>query len=176
MNSYQKSLEASVQKGRNVFIADTARVLGKVSLADDVSVWYGAVIRADFDSIAIGERTNVQEGVYMHVDNGCPITVGRDNVIGHGAILHGCTTGDHVLVGMRATIMNNARIGNFCIIGAHALVTERMEVPDYSLVLGSPAKVVRTLPESVRAMMDLGVHHYLDEARKYLEAEGVYLS
>lgn len=173
MNSYQKTLEEKVRKGRSVFIADTARVLGDVDLKDEVSVWYGAVIRADFDTISVGERTNIQEGVYMHVDAGCPIKVGADNVIGHGAILHGCTTEDHVLVGMRATIMNNAVIGKGCIIGAHALVKEGMVVPDYSMVLGTPGRVVKTLPETIIDGIHLGVAHYLDEARKYLEAEGI---
>lgn len=176
MNSYQQQLEERVVKGRNVFIADTARVLGAVELMDDVSVWYGAVLRADFDSIAIGERTNVQEGVYMHVDHGCPVSVGCDNVIGHGAILHGCTTHDSVLIGMRATIMNNAVIGKGSIIGAHALVTENMVVPDFSMVLGTPGKVIKTLPESVIKGIHLGVEHYLHEARRYLEAEGIYLT
>jgi len=175
MNSYQRSLEERVVRGKNVFVADTARVLGAVELADDVSVWFGSVIRADFDSIFIDERTNVQEGVYMHVDNGCPVHVGKDNVIGHGAILHGCTTGDNVLIGMRATVMNNAKIGKGCIIGAHALVKEGMEVPDFSMVLGTPGKIVKTLPESIIALTKVGVQHYLDEARKYLESEGIYL-
>jgi carbonic anhydrase/acetyltransferase-like protein (isoleucine patch superfamily) len=175
MNSYQKQLEDRVIKGRNVFIADTARVLGAVELADGVSVWYGAVIRADFDSITIGERSNIQEGVYMHVDHGCPVNVGSDNVIGHGAILHGCTTGDSVLIGMRATVMNNAVIGTGSIIGAHALVTENMKVPDYSLVLGTPGIVVKKLPETVTEGIHLGVEHYLHEARRYLEAEGIYV-
>jgi len=175
MNSYQRQLAERVVKGKNVFIADTARVLGTVELADDVSVWFGAVIRGDFDSIFIDERTNIQEGVYMHVDNACPIHVGKDNVIGHGAILHGCTLEDHVLVGMRATVMNNAKIGKGCIIGAHALVKEGMEVPDYSMVLGTPGKVVKQLPESIIDLTKVGVHHYLTEARKYLEAEGIYI-
>ncbi|MCP4121524.1 MAG: gamma carbonic anhydrase family protein, partial [Bacteroidetes bacterium] len=105
----------------------------------------------------------------------CPVHVGKDNVIGHGAILHGCTTGDNVLIGMRATVMNNAKIGKGCIIGAHALVKEGMEVPDFSMVLGTPGKIVKTLPESIIALTKVGVQHYLDEARKYLESEGIYL-
>ncbi len=173
MNAYQKQLQDQVKIGENVFIADTARVLGSVELKNEVSIWYGAVIRADFDSVFIDERTNVQEGVYMHVDNGCPIHIGKDNVIGHGAILHGCTLGDSNLIGMRATIMNNAKIGKGCIIGAHALVKEGMVVPDFSMVLGTPGKVVRQLPESVIDGIHLGVEHYLHEAKRYLEAEGI---
>ncbi|MCB0501905.1 MAG: gamma carbonic anhydrase family protein [Bacteroidetes bacterium] len=173
MNKYQQELSDKVKKGKNVFIADTARVLGRVELGNDVSVWFGAVIRADFDSITIGDRTNVQEGVYMHIDAGCPIKIGEDNVIGHGAILHGCTLGDSNLIGMRATIMNNAKIGKGCIIGAHALVTEGMVIPDFSMVLGTPAKVVKQLPESVIQGVHIGVEHYLDEAKKYLKSEGI---
>lgn len=175
MNAYQKELTEKVVQGKNVFIADNARVLGNVTLQNDTSVWYGAVLRADFDSIFIDERTNVQEGVYMHVDEGCPIHIGKDNVIGHGAILHGCTLGDSNLIGMRATILNRAKIGKGCIIGAHALVKEGMVVPDFSMVLGTPGKVVKQLPESVIQGIHLGVEHYLAEAKKYLEAEGVYI-
>ena len=175
MNSYQKELEDRVIKGKNVFIADTARVLGTVELANDVSIWFGAVIRADFDNIYIDERTNVQEGVYMHVDAGCPVRVGKDNIIGHGAILHGCTTEDNVLIGMRATVMNNAVIGRGSIIGAHALVKENMVVPEFSMVLGTPGKIVKKLPETVINGIRLGVEHYLHEAKRYLEAEGIYI-
>lgn len=173
MNKYQKQLQDQVKYGKDVFVADTARVLGQVELKDQVSIWFGAVIRADFDSITIGERTNVQEGVYMHVDGGCPINIGQDNVIGHGAILHGCTLGDSNLIGMRATVMNNAKIGKGCIIGAHALVKEGMVIPDFSMVLGTPGKVVKQLPESVIAGIHLGVEHYLDEAKRYLQSEGI---
>jgi carbonic anhydrase/acetyltransferase-like protein (isoleucine patch superfamily) len=173
INGYQKELESQVKLGKNVFIADTARVLGKVELRDQVSIWFGSVLRADFDSIFIDERTNVQEGVYMHVDGGCPIRIGKDNVIGHGAILHGCTLGDSNLIGMRATIMNNAKIGKGCIIGAHALIKEGMEIPDFSMVIGMPGKIVKQLPESVIAGIHLGVEHYLHEAKKYLDAEGI---
>lgn len=168
--NYLNKLQQQVKKGENVFIAPSAYVLGDVTLGDAVSVWFGAVLRADFDTISIGDRTNVQEGVYMHVDSGTPLSVGTDNVIGHGAILHGCTVGDCNLIGMRATIMNHAKIGKGCVIGAHALVTERMEIPDFSLVLGSPAKVVRQLDESTIDLIKLGTDEYLKEAAKYLEA------
>ena len=115
MSTYQKQLEQQVKKHSNVFIADTARVLGKVELLEDVSVWFGAVLRADFDSITIGKRTNVQEGVIMHVDHGSPIQIGEDNVIGHGAMIHGSTIGNFNLIGMGATVLNGAKIGNCCI-------------------------------------------------------------
>ncbi len=170
MSKYQQQLEEKVQKHSNVFIADNARVLGNVELHDDVSIWFGAVLRADFDKITIGKRTNVQEGVIMHVDHGSPINIGEDNVIGHGAIIHGSTIGDFNLIGMRATILNGAKIGNGCIIGAHALVTENMVVPDGSMVLGTPGKIVKTMPiESVKMGVMLGVEEYVKEAKKYLE-------
>lgn len=167
--TYQEKMAAKVQKGREVFIADTARVLGDVQLGDQVSVWFGAVIRADNDSISIGNRTNIQENCSLHVDHGKPIIIGEDNVIGHGAMIHGATIGHHNLIGMGCTILNGAKIGNACIIGAHALVTENMEVPDGSMVLGMPGKIVRTLPvEAVKSGVQLGVDEYVHEAARYL--------
>lgn len=170
MSKYQQQLEEKVQTHANVFIADNARILGNIELHDNVSIWFGAVLRADFDKITIGKRTNVQEGVIMHVDHGSPINIGEDNVIGHGAIIHGATIGNFNLIGMRATILNGAKIGNGCIIGAHALVTENMVIPDGSMVLGTPGKIVKTLPiEEVKANVMLGVNEYVNEAKKYLE-------
>ncbi len=170
MSKYQEEQEQQVVKHSHVFIADTARVLGKVELEEDVSIWYGAVLRADLDRIYIGKRTNVQEGVVMHVDHGSPVHIGEDNIIGHGAIVHGATIGHYNLIGMRATILNGAKIGNGCIIGAHALVTENMVVPDGSMVLGTPGKIVKKLPpESVKVGVLLGVEEYLKEAAKYLD-------
>ncbi len=170
MSTYQQQLEEQVIKHRNIFVADTARVLGDVELHDDVSVWFGAVLRADFDKISIGKRTNVQEGVIMHVDHGSPVIIGEDNVIGHGAIIHGSTIGNFNLIGMRATILNGAKIGNGCIIGAHALVTENMVVPDGSMVLGTPGKIVKTFSvEEVKEKVLFGVNEYVHEAKKYLE-------
>jgi carbonic anhydrase/acetyltransferase-like protein (isoleucine patch superfamily) len=170
MSNYQEKLNEEVIKHDGVFIADTARVLGAVELHDDVSVWFGAVLRADFDKIIIGKRTNVQEGVVMHVDHGSPVIIGEDNVIGHGAIIHGSEIGNFNLIGMRATILNGAKIGNGCIIGAHALVTENMIVPDGSMVLGTPGKIVKTVPlETVKENVMHGVNEYLNEKKKYLE-------
>ena len=167
--SYQEQLAAQVVKGREVFIADTARVLGKITLEDNVSVWFGAVIRGDNDTIHIGARTNIQAGCILHVDHHQPIRIGGDNVIGHGAMIHGATIGSYNLIGMGATILNGAVIGNGCIIGAHALVTERMVVPDGSMVLGMPGKVAKVLPvEAVKQGVLIGVEEYVHEARKYL--------
>ncbi|MEX0812708.1 MAG: gamma carbonic anhydrase family protein [Chitinophagales bacterium] len=168
-NKYYNQLKAQVQKKDTVFIAPGAHVLGNIELGEQVSIWYNAVLRADFDQIKIGARSNVQENVIMHVDPGYPISIGTDNIIGHGAVLHGCSIGNNNLIGIRATVLNGAKIGNNCIIGAHALVTEGMEVPDYSMVLGVPGKIVKTLPEGVKDMIQLGVHEYLEESKKYLQ-------
>lgn len=170
MNSYQQRMTEEVKTGNDVFIADTARVLGKVDLKDQVSVWYGAVLRGDIDSITVGARTNIQESCTVHVDYGQPVVIGEDNIIGHGAIIHGCTIGNHNLIGMGATILNGARIGNGCVIGARALVTENMIVPDGSMVLGVPGKIVKTLdPEKVREGVAEGIEEYIHSAKKYLE-------
>jgi len=176
MNAHFEQLKARVQLGQDVWIAPNATVLGSVTLGNEVSVWYNAVLRGDCDSITIGDQTNIQENVIMHVDQGVPLSVGKEVIIGHGAVLHGCTVGDNCLIGIRSTILNHARIGKGCIIGANALVTERAEIPDYSMVLGSPGKVVKQLPEVVIDRMREGVQTYIDEARKYLKAEGIELA
>jgi carbonic anhydrase/acetyltransferase-like protein (isoleucine patch superfamily) len=169
MNTYQQQLAAQVKTGNDVFIADTARVLGNVELKDQVSVWFGAVLRGDIDSISVGARTNIQESCTVHVDYGKPVTIGEDNIIGHGAIIHGCTIGNSNLIGMGATIMNGATIGNGCVIGANALVTENMIVPDGSMVLGVPGKIVKTLdPEKVKEGVAEGIEEYIMSAKKYL--------
>lgn len=169
MGSYLRQMQDKVKKGRDVFIAHNATVLGDVTLGDEVSIWFGAVLRADWNTIEIGDRTNVQENVIFHVDHYAPVKVGEDNIIGHGSIIHGCTIGHRNLVGMRATVMNNAKIGNNCVIGAHALVTENMVVPDNSLVLGIPGKVVRQVPEEIGEKIKYGASLYVEEASKYLK-------
>jgi carbonic anhydrase/acetyltransferase-like protein (isoleucine patch superfamily) len=127
------------------FVADSATVIGKVSLHANTSVWFGATLRGDNERITIGENSNVQEGTVMHTDIGHPLTVGKNVTIGHQAMLHGCTIGDGALIGIQAVILNGAKIGNGCLVGAGALVTEGKQFPDNSLIIGSPAKAVRTL-------------------------------
>ena len=129
------------------FVADSAILIGKVTLEANASVWYGATLRGDNERITIGENSNVQEGTVMHTDMGFPLTLGKNVTVGHQAMLHGCTVGDGSLIGIQAVILNGARIGKGCLVGAGALVTEGKEFPDHSLILGSPAKVVRTLTE-----------------------------
>jgi carbonic anhydrase/acetyltransferase-like protein (isoleucine patch superfamily) len=131
----------------SAFVADSANLIGKVTIAANASVWYEVTIRGDNERITIGENSNVQEGTVMHTDVGFPLTVGKNVTVGHQAMLHGCTVGDGSLIGIQAVVLNGARIGKGCLVGAGALVTEGKEFPDNSLILGSPAKVVRTLTE-----------------------------
>src|SRR3954468_6830229 len=127
------------------FVADSATVIGKVSLHANTTVWFGATLRGDNERITIGENSNVQEGTVMHTDMGYPLTVGKNVTIGHQVMLHGCTIGDGSLIGIQAVVLNNAKIGKNCIVGAGSVVTEGKEFPDNSLIVGSPAKAIRTL-------------------------------
>jgi carbonic anhydrase/acetyltransferase-like protein (isoleucine patch superfamily) len=131
----------------SAWVADTANLIGKVTLGANATVWYGVTIRGDNERITIGPDSNVQEGTVMHTDMGYPMTLGTGVSIGHMAMLHGCTIGDGALIGIQAVIMNGAKIGKGCLVGAGALVTEGKEFPDNTLILGSPAKAVRTLAE-----------------------------
>jgi carbonic anhydrase/acetyltransferase-like protein (isoleucine patch superfamily) len=133
------------EMGEGAWAAPTAQLMGRVRLGARASVWFGAVLRGDNEWIEIGEGANVQENTVCHTDMGFPLTVGRDCTIGHRAMLHGCTIGDESLVGMGATVLNGAVIGRNCLIGACALITEGKQIPDGSLVIGSPGKVVRAL-------------------------------
>jgi carbonic anhydrase/acetyltransferase-like protein (isoleucine patch superfamily) len=169
MKDLKQVLQTPVEKGKEVWIADTARVFGQVTLGDECSVWYGAVLRGDGDTITIGNRSNIQENAVVHVDPGFPVTVGEECIIGHGAIVHGATLGNNVLVGMQATILNGARVGNFCIIGAHALVTEGMVIPDNSLVMGVPAKVVKPLSEEQLQKVKQNAVSYVELSKQYLK-------
>lgn len=166
---YLEDLQAKVKVDKDVFIAPNATLLGDITLGEQVSVWFGAILRADMDRIIVGDRTNIQDGVIFHTDPGMPITVGKENIIGHGAIVHGCTIGNNNLIGIRSTILNRAKIGNGCIIGAHTLITEDMEIPDYSMVLGCPGKIVKQLPPEVVEKLRWGMSLYVVEAMKYLE-------
>ncbi|MBI1223027.1 MAG: gamma carbonic anhydrase family protein [Bacteroidetes bacterium] len=154
--------------GEHVFIANTAAVIGDVELGDDCSVWFGAVIRGDSDEIRIGNRCNIQDNAVVHCDPGAPAIIGDDCVIGHNAIVHGAKLGNAVLVGMNATVLNHAKIGNNVIIGANALVTGGTVIPDNSLVLGSPAKVVKTLNEVQIKGIYENARVYVEMAREYL--------
>jgi carbonic anhydrase/acetyltransferase-like protein (isoleucine patch superfamily) len=137
----------------NYFIADTATVIGKVRLLNSASVWFGAVLRGDNEWIEIGEGSNVQDNSTCHTDKGFPLTIGKDCTVGHNVILHGCTLEDGSLVGMGSIIMNGAKIGRSSIVGAGSIITEGKQFPEYSLIIGAPARVIRTLdPAQVEKM------------------------
>lgn len=132
--------------GKN-WIADSAKVIGDINLKNDCSIWFGAVLRGDIEKITIGEGTNVQDNSVVHTDDGCECIVGSGVTVGHMVILHGCSIKDDSLIGMGATILNNAKIGTNCIIGANSLITENKEIPDRSLVMGSPGKIIREVTD-----------------------------
>ena len=150
-----------------VYIAPDAHVIGDIELHDDVGIWFGAVLRGDNERITIGARSNIQEGAILHTDMGFPLHVGADCTIGHHAILHGCTIGEGSLIGMGATILNGAKIGKHCLVGANALVTEGKEFPDYSLIVGAPAKAIRTLDEAAAERLKQSASHYVVNARRF---------
>ena len=131
------------------------------------NVWFGAVLRGDNELIHIGENSNVQDGSVMHTDMGYPLTLGTGVTIGHNAMLHGCTVGDYSLVGINAVILNGAKIGQYCIIGANTLIAEGKEIPDGSLVVGSPGKVVRELTDQQKKMLEASAAHYVHNAQRY---------
>ena len=154
------------EEGR-FWIAPDAQVIGRVRLAENVGIWFGCVLRGDNEWISIGASSNVQEGTVMHTDMGSPLTIGEGCTIGHRAMLHGCTIGDNTLIGMGATILNNARIGRNCLVGANALITEGKEFPDGSLIVGSPAKVVRALDEAAIARLGRSAEGYVRNWKRF---------
>jgi len=149
-------------RGSRHFIADNATVVGSVVLGEDVSIWFGAVLRADNDVITVGDRTNIQDGAVLHTDAGIRLTLGDGVTIGHQAMLHGCTVGDGSLIGIQAVVLNHAVIGRECLVGAKTLIPEGKVYPDRSLIVGTPGRVVRTLTDEdlagLRAAADIYVH------------------
>ncbi len=156
-----------VRAAGDYWIAETASVIGDVLLEQDASVWFGAVVRGDREPITIGERSNVQDLSVLHTDPGCPLTIGRDCTIGHKVMLHGCTIGDNTLIGINAIILNGARIGRNCLIGAGALITEGTDIPDGSLVVGSPGKVARPLTPEQIAGLTRSAARYVENWRRF---------
>ncbi len=153
------------------WIAETATVIGRVRLKNDASVWWGAVLRGDNEWIEIGERSQVQDNATLHTDPGFPLVIGRECVIGHNVVLHGCKIGDHSLIGMGAILLNGSKIGKNSLVGAGALVPEGKEFPDNSLIVGAPARVVRPLDEKAAAMIARGADIYVKRWQSY--AKGV---
>ncbi|HZP91334.1 MAG TPA: gamma carbonic anhydrase family protein [Burkholderiales bacterium] len=155
-----------VTKG-DCWVAESATVIGSVILGHNVSVWFETVIRGDNDLITLGEGSNVQDGCVLHTDEGVQLTIGSNVSIGHHATLHGCSIGDGSLIGIKATVLNNARIGKHCLIGAHALITEGKEIPDRSLVVGAPGRVIRQLSDEEVAVLQWNAEHYIKNFRRY---------
>ena len=151
----------------NGWIADSAQVIGDVYLGHQANVWFGAVIRGDNDRIHIGDYSNVQENSVIHTDAGIKVTIGDYVTIGHLAMLHGCEIGDNSLIGIGAVVLNNVKIGKNCLIGAKALITEGQVIPDNSLVMGAPAKVVKTLTDEQAAMLKMSALHYAERCQKF---------
>ena len=153
--------------GDNYWIAPSATVIGDVHLAKDVSIWFNAVLRGDNEPIYVGEGSNVQDGSIIHTDPGFACSIGKNVTVGHMAMLHGCTIGDGSLIGIGSVILNDAKIGKNCIFGSKALITEGMEVPDGSMVLGIPGKIKKTLNEEEQSMVSIGAQHYIENYKKY---------
>jgi len=151
----------------SAWVADSAQVMGNVELAEDSSVWFGAVIRGDTETIRIGRGSNIQDASVLHADIGKPLTVGDNVTVGHQVMLHGCTIGDGSLIGIGAIVLNGAKIGKGCIVGAGALVTEGKEFPDGSMIIGSPAKAVRELTPEQQAGLTLSALHYIENAHRF---------
>ena len=149
------------------WVAPDAHVIGAVRIGEDVGIWFGAVLRGDNEPIEVGAATNIQEGCLLHTDMGDPLVVGRGCSIGHHAILHSCTIGDNSLIGMGATVLNRARIGNNSLVGANALVTEGKAFPDNSLIVGAPARAVRTLDEASAQRLRDSALGYVNNARRF---------
>lgn len=154
-------------EGDDYWIAPNASVIGKVSLKAGASIWFGAVLRGDNDPIVIGKGSNVQENSVLHTDEGCPLTVGDNVTIGHMAMLHGCTIGDNSLIGIGAVVLNNAKVGKNCIIGAKALITEGTEIPDNSLVVGAPGKVIKQVSDETVKDLLHSAKHYVERSRLF---------
>jgi carbonic anhydrase/acetyltransferase-like protein (isoleucine patch superfamily) len=154
----------------SAYITDSAKLIGKVKVEANASVWFDVTVRGDNEPITIGENSNLQEACVLHADPGYPLTIGKNVTVGHQAMLHGCTIGEGSLVGIQAVILNGAKIGKNCLIGAGALVTEGKEFPDNSLIIGTPAKAVRTLTEEDVARLLRTANNYVNRAQLYKTA------
>jgi carbonic anhydrase/acetyltransferase-like protein (isoleucine patch superfamily) len=159
--------DSRVETDPKSWVAPTATLIGKVKLEAGASVWFGAVLRGDNELIHIGENSNVQDGTVMHTDMGSPLNIGKGVTIGHNVMLHGCTVGDYSLIGINAVILNGAKIGRHCLIGANSLIGEGKVIPDGSLVMGSPGKVIRELSDAQKKMLEASAAHYVHNAQRY---------
>ncbi|MDG1665818.1 MAG: gamma carbonic anhydrase family protein [Hellea sp.] len=151
----------------NAYVAPSAQIIGNVKMADHSSVWFGAVIRGDNDLIEIGARTNIQDNSVLHTDPGIPLIIGDGVIVGHQVMLHGCKIGENTLIGIGATILNGAEIGKNCIIGAHSLITEGKVIPDGSMVVGSPGRIIKSLTEQHFQMLRINSEVYVANAKRF---------
>ncbi|MDH3692922.1 MAG: gamma carbonic anhydrase family protein [Gammaproteobacteria bacterium] len=159
--------DRKVKTHSDSFVVENAIVIGSVTLERNASIWFNAIVRGDCDHITIGEGSNIQDGSVLHTDHGVRLTIGKYVTVGHMVMLHGCTIGDNSLIGIKSVILNHAVIGKNCLIGANTLITEGKEIPDRSLVLGSPGKIVRKLTqEEIRGLRE-PADHYIENARRY---------
>ena len=150
-----------------VFVAPSAAVIGRVTLGRDVNIWFGAVLRGDGNTITVGDRTNVQDNAVIHVDSDATCAISAEVTIGHSAVVHGCRVGDRSLIGIGATILSHALIGRYCIVGAGALITERKQFADGSLIIGAPARRAREVTEAERRMLERSAAHYVELGKRY---------
>ncbi len=164
---YQIDGKSPELRGEGHFVAPNAAVIGDVVLGAGSSVWFSVVIRGDNDTIRIGERTNIQDGTVCHSDPGFPLVIGDSVTVGHNAMVHGCTIGDGTLVGINAVVLNGAKVGRNCVIGANSLVPEGMEIPDGSLVMGVPARIKRELTPEQQEHFSSNANHYVDNAVRF---------
>jgi carbonic anhydrase/acetyltransferase-like protein (isoleucine patch superfamily) len=171
MYTYQGSSPKALHEPWDGWVAPTATVIGQAELGRQVSIWFGAVVRADNCVIRIGDFSNIQENAVLHTDAGIELIIGEYVTVGHKVMLHGCTIGDNSLIGMNAVILNNAVIGKNCIIGANALIPEGKVIPDNSVVMGSPGKVVKTLDEQGAVRLRLSALHYAEHYKNFLNLE-----
>lgn len=158
-----------VEKHPSTFIAPGALVIGNVRLLENSSVWFNAVIRGDCDQITISQDSNIQDGSVLHTDEGVPLTVGRGVTVGHKCMLHGCEIGDFSLIGINSVILNGAKIGKHCVIGANSLITENTVIPDGSLVVGSPGKVIKQLSDKQKLDLEFSADHYVQNAKRFMQ-------
>ena len=155
------------QLAEGAWVADSAQVIGNVQLAENASVWFGSVLRGDNEALTVGRNTNIQDGSVVHSDPGFPMTLGENVTVGHQVMLHGCTVGDGSLIGIQSVVLNGAKIGRNCLVGAGSLVTEGKEFPDGSMIMGTPAKVVRQLTPEQIAGLRRAADHYVENAARY---------
>jgi carbonic anhydrase/acetyltransferase-like protein (isoleucine patch superfamily) len=159
--------DLEVEDENAFWVAPTAVLIGRIVLKKNASVWWGAVLRGDNEPIVVGENSNVQDGSILHTDIGAPLTIGRDVTIGHMVMLHGCTIGDVSLIGIKATVLNHAHIPSTCLIGAHALVTERKTFEEGQLITGAPARAQRALEEPQKQLIQFSAAQYVENWKRY---------